>query len=359
MRFILLSIFILFSPVLRAAGPPVFVDKAATSQVQTGTSVAGRLVAGATLTFSAEIAQSIKSVAVRVGDLVPAGTELARLDDATIRDKLKSLTARNEYLSAHLALLKQRKLVRDQQLDRAKSLTSKDLLTRDVTEQAELNVIQTESDIVKATFDIADLVIEIADVQRQLSQTVIKSGSGGRVLEVNVAEGQYVRPGDRLFQLLPSNGIEVEVDVRPEAYDAVKVGQIVKGSLRNLDYDLKVRALIAEQNQRTGSRVIRLLFVKSPKAPMVLGESIDLKLPLGESATQVTISKDAVIPGKSGHRVVVIVDGKVEYRRVELGDGIGDRIVALKGVKAGDVLVTQGQDGLRKGQEVTIVSEKS
>ncbi|MEL0222997.1 MAG: hypothetical protein VXA12_01990, partial [Gammaproteobacteria bacterium] len=108
MRCILLSIFILFSPILRAAGPPVFVDKAATAQVQTGTSVAGRLVAGATLSFSAEISESIKSVAVRVGDLVPAGTELARLDDVYIRDKLRSLTARKEYLTEHLSLLKQR-----------------------------------------------------------------------------------------------------------------------------------------------------------------------------------------------------------------------------------------------------------
>jgi len=139
----------------------------------------------------------------------------------------------------------------------------------------------------------------------------------------------------------------------------MSVGQIVSGQLRKSSADLKVRALIAEQNQRTGSRVIRLAFVSPPKASLVLGESIDLKLPIGQLTDQVTIAKDAVIPGKGGHRVVVIVDGKAESRRIELGAGVGDRIVVIRGVIAGDMVVTQGQEGLRKGQQVSVVGGQS
>ncbi|MEL0320877.1 MAG: HlyD family efflux transporter periplasmic adaptor subunit, partial [Gammaproteobacteria bacterium] len=181
----------------------------------------------------------------------------------------------------------------------------------------------------------------------------------GRVIDVNVTEGQYVKPGDQLFRLLPDLGVEVEAEVRPEAYNSVAVGQIVSGQLRNASYDLKVRALIAEQNQRTGSRVIRLQFVSPPEANLVLGESIDLKLPIGQTSEQVTIAKDAVIPGKEGHRVVLIVDGKAELRRIELGAGVGNRIAVVKGVKAGDLVVTQGQEGLRKGQDVSVVGGQS
>ncbi len=359
MRHILVGLSLVLSQSLMAAGVPVYVDEAMSSQVQTGTAVTGRVVAGEVFTLSAEVSESVATMNVRVGDSVKAGEELARLDDTEIRNQLKSLKARKTYLTAHLDLLKQRKTVREQQLARAKSLNTKDLLTRDATEQAELNVIQTQSDIVKTTYDLEDLNIEIADIERQLKHTRVTANAAGRVIDVSVTEGQYVKPGDQLFRLLPNFGVEIEAEVRPEAYNSMSVGQIVSGQLRKTSYDLKVRALIAEQNQRTGSRVIRLQFVSPPEANLVLGESIDLELPIGQMSEQVTISKDAVIPSKEGHRVVLIVDGKAEPRRIELGAGVGNRIAVVKGVKAGDLVVTQGQEGLRKGQEVSVAGGQS
>ena len=50
---------------------------------------------------------------------------------------------------------------------------------------------------------------------------------------------------------------------------------------------------------------------------------------------------------------------KAEPRRVELGAGFGNRIVVKKGIRAGELVVTQGQDGLREGQDVSIVGDQS
>ena len=71
----------------------------------------------------------------------------------------------------------------------------------------------------------------------------------------------------------------------------MSIGQIISGTLRNASYDLKVRALIAEQNQRTGSRLIRLQFVSPPVGHFVLEESIDLTLPIGKTSEKTTIAK--------------------------------------------------------------------
>ena len=113
----------------------------------------------------------------------------------------------------------------------------------------ELNVINAESDVVKTVYELDDLNIKI-DVERQLNHTQVIVGTSGRIIEVNVTEGQYVRSGDRLFQLLPDLGVEVEAEVRPEAYESVSVGQVITGKIRQSFYDLKVRALIAEQNPK-------------------------------------------------------------------------------------------------------------
>ncbi|MEE2820255.1 MAG: efflux RND transporter periplasmic adaptor subunit [Pseudomonadota bacterium] len=359
MRIILTILLLISSQSLRAAGIPVYVDRATMSEVQTGTNVSGRVVAGVIHTLSAEVAETVLTMNVLVGDSVKADEELARLDDTKIRNHLKSLKARKTYLTAHLALLEQRKIVREQQLARAESLNTRDLLTRDVTEQAELNLIQTESDLVKTRYELDEVNIQITDIERQLRQTRITAETAGRVITINVTEGEYVKPGDQLFRLLPDLGIEIEAEVRPEAYNSMSIGQIISGTLRHASYDLKVRALIAEQNQRTGSRLIRLQFLSPPVGNFVLGESIDLTLPIGKITDKITVAKDAVIPSKDGHRVVVIIDGKAEPRRVELGAGFGDRIVVTKGIRAGELVVTQGQDGLRKGQNVSVVGDQS
>ena len=132
MRQLITGLSFLVSQSLMAAGVPVY-DKAVFTQVQSGTAASGRVVAGEIYTLSAEISESIRSMAVRVGDRVEAGDELAKLDDTEIRNNLKSLNNRMRYLKAQLVLLNQRKAVREQQLRRAQSLTTKDLLTRDAT----------------------------------------------------------------------------------------------------------------------------------------------------------------------------------------------------------------------------------
>ena len=358
MRHVLITFFIFSSQCVLAAGAPVFVDKAVKSFVQAGTTATGRVVAGEIHTLSAQISESVKNISVRVGDAIQEGDEIVRLDGTEIRNQLKGLKAQRKYLTAHLSLLQKRMRLREQQLVRAESLTIKDLLTRDVAEQAELNVIQTQSDIVKTTYDLEDLKIKLTDVERRLSHTLIRAETAGRIIEVSVTDGQYVRAGDQLFRILPDLGVEIEVEVRPEVYETAKVGQVVSGQLRNKAHDLKVRALLAEQNQRTGSRIMRLQFISQQTNPLVLGEPIELKLPIGKMLDQITIAKDAVIPGKKGHRVAVVVDGKVEIRRVELGAGVGERIAVLKGVKPHEVVVTQGQEGLRKGQKVSVIGDR-
>ena len=74
---------------------------------------------------------------------------------------------------------------------------------------------------------------------------------------------------------------------------------------------------------------------------------------------QITIAKDALIPDKDGHRIVLIIDGKAEPRRITLGTGVGNRIAVTQGLKAGDLVVTQGQEGLRKGQKVSVLGNQS
>ena len=109
----------------------------------------------------------------------------------------------------------------------------------------------------------------------------------------------------------------MEAEVRPEAYESVSVGQIITGKIRQSFYDLKVRALIAERIKEQISNY-PLQFVNPPKENLVLREPIDLRLPIGQMSEQITIAKDAVMPSKDGHRIVLIIDGRANPVRSHL-----------------------------------------
>lgn len=334
---------------------PVVVDVAKSEAVQGTTSLTARVVARETLLIPAETAETVRSVRARIGDRVAAGDVLATLASENVRLEVETLTAREAYLKDSLQLWIAQVALREQQLQRAESLNTRDLLTRDATEQAELNLLQARSQRVKTGFDLKDVQLQLADARRRLQLTNIVSKRDGRVIATTVNAGQYVRTGDTLFEVLPDDGLELDAEVRADAYESLQVGQTLAALLRGQPVDVVVRALLATQNPRTGGRNIRLQFKDLPAVGLVVGEAVTLELPIGQESTLVTVPKDAIMPVANGHRVVVVVDGAAEPRTVVIGPGMPGRIAIMSGVAVGEQVVIQGQEGLRKGQKVRVL----
>jgi len=351
----LFFVFLFLSSSVFGRETPVIVDLARIEAVQGTTALTARVVARETVLIPAETAETVRSVRARIGDRIVAGDVLATLESENVRLQVETLAAREAYLQDSLDLLTDQTRLREQQLARAESLNTRDLLTRDAKEQAELNWLQTRSSRVKTAFDLKDVQLQLADARRRLKLTNITAKRSGRVIAASVNEGQYVRTGDPLFEILPDDGLELDAEVRADAFESLQVGQTLAASLRGQPIDVVIRALLAEQNPRTGGRSIRLRFVTPPTIPLVVGESAALELPVGAQSELVTVAKDAIMPVRDGHRVVVVVDGVAEPRSVVLGSGMPGRIAILSGVTAGDQIVIQGQDGLRKGQKVRVL----
>lgn len=346
---------LLFPVLATARETPVVVDIAKTESVQTTTSLTARVVARETVLIPAETAETVRSVRARIGDRVGAGDVLATLESENVRLQVETLVAREVYLTDSLNLLSEQTRLREQQLERAETLNTRDLLTRDAKEQAELNLLQTRSTRVKTAFDLKDVQLQLADARRRLRLTNVTAKRSGRVIAASVNEGQYVRVGDPLFEILPDDGLELDAEIRADAFESLEVGQMLAASLRGQPVDVVIRALLAEQNPRTGARSVRLKFAAIPNIPLVVGETATLELPVGTESELVTVAKDAIMPVRDGHRVVVVVDGVAEPRSVTLGSGMPGRIAILSGISAGDQVVIQGQDGLRKGQKVRVM----
>jgi RND family efflux transporter MFP subunit len=107
---------------------------------------------------------------------------------------------------------------------------------------------------------------------------------------------------------------------------------------------LNIGAVIDEQ-----SRAATLLFeVPNPGRILKVGMQADVHLDAGETVEAVLIPKEAVLEHEGKKIVYVLLSGEEFQRReVTVGDEYGEKVAVLRGLKAGERVVTQGAYQLR------------
>lgn len=157
----------------------------------------GKIEAKTTVDISADITGRITAIAVREGDMVRRGQFLLQIDPA----QYESIVARAEALLASSeASLVQARTNRDQaqrSLDRALELqrAGTALISAEAVEQA-----QQAFDVASATFQSAQAQVSqsrasLQEARDNLAKTRLVSPMDGRVVRLNVEEGEVAVPG--------------------------------------------------------------------------------------------------------------------------------------------------------------------
>jgi membrane fusion protein (multidrug efflux system) len=94
--------------------------------------------------------------------------------------------------------------------------------------------------------------------------------------------------------------------------------------------------------------------VTSSTRPLRLGETLTGKIALAGAANAVSIPSDALVPDSAGFKVYVVKDGVAYATSVEIG-ARGDSLVQIiKGLTAGQTVVTTGAYGLEDSSKVIV-----
>ncbi len=156
----------------------------------------------------------------------------------------------------------------------------------------------------------------------------------------------------------------LKVDFRvPEIYlKQVQVGQTLELALDALPgktYQGKVTAINPLVDAAGRAIVIRAL-VKNADTALRPGMFARVKLLTREALDAIVLPEQALVPQGEDQYVFRVVDGKAVRTKVEVGQRRDSRVEILKGVAAGDTIVTAGQLKIRDGTPVTFgAAEKS
>lgn len=188
---------------------------------------------------------------------------------------------------------------------------------------------------------------------QQNSQTV-SAPISGTVTAVSVAEGDRVPQNAKILTMAPTNALAVLLGVEPEDVHKVETGMPVTLTPAfdgGAKYSGKVSAINQVIDPQTRLVDVMVDIDGSDGSPPLIGNEMRGVIELRQERL-LTVQRTALLYDRVGAYVFVVRDGRA--RRVTVVPGLdGQGVIGVKGaLKAGDVVVIQGNYELQDGMKV-------
>ena len=178
-----------------------------------------------------------------------------------------------------------------------------------------------------------------SQVQQELE---VDSPVSGYITERNALPSVAVQPEMRLYTIADLSTVWVQAQVFQDDLGRVKVGDpaaLTVNTFPGRSFNGRVDFIYPQVDADTRTAKVRIIF-RNPDLQLKPGMFVNvvLKVPMGN---QLVIPATGVL--QSGTREISFVergDGYIEPREVELGSRVGDDFIVLKGLKAGEQIVT-------------------
>jgi RND family efflux transporter MFP subunit len=177
------------------------------------------------------------------------------------------------------------------------------------------------------------------DVEKEVE---VESPVSGYITERNALPNLTVQPETRLYSVADLSTVWVLAEVFQNDLGRIKAGDratLTVDSYPGRVFEGRVNFIYPQVDMMTRTARARLIFSNSGlKLSPGMFVNVTLKVPLGK---QLVIPATGVL--QSGTRQIVFVsrsDGYIEPREVQLGARAGDDLIVLKGLKAGEHIVT-------------------
>lgn len=196
----------------------------------------------------------------------------------------------------------------------------------------------------------------------QLGYTEIKAPVSGRILELYVAQGDYVTAQkSAIVSIYDPLDMQVRVDVRQENVPRMRVGQrakVLTDARKNEPYEGEVIRIDPKANLARDT-IRAKVAIKSPDGLLYpeMTATVDFmsKSEDGGGAEASLILPAAAVVSEGGKDFVfVVADGRVRRTQVTLGEADGPNVAVISGVREGEDVAVTNVRGLVDGQRVQV-----
>lgn len=296
------------------------------------TTAVGTVVALRSITLRNEVSGTVRRVSLSPGQIVDAGTVLVVLDVSVEEAELKAQ-------EAHAALTQTT-------LDRLQRLRQHSAASQEEVDQA-----RAERAVAAA---------QIARTRAVIGKKIIRAPFRARVGISDVHPGQYLNEGTELTTLQGvADAAYVDFAVAQRIAAGLQQGENVQVYATDVSsIPAAIVAVDARVDPTTRTAMVRARIMGAAPAP---GASVRIVVPVGPARTAVVVPVSALRKGPGGDHLFVLAadqDGKprAHLRPVQSGPVIGDEVVILDGLAAGEQVAASGSFKLREGVLVAVTN---
>jgi membrane fusion protein (multidrug efflux system) len=278
------------------------------------------------------------------GQRVREGDVLARLRDTILRLRIgEAEAALEEIVERHKNA--QRDLERALKLVETDAVTQKavdDRATAEKTLALQIPQAQARVEILKA--DVA--------------KKIVKAPYAGQIVREHTQVGEWLTRGGAVISLVDVSSVFVRANVPERTVGFASEKSEVRawvGSVKQKPYRGTVVSISNDGDAASRTFPVRVEFKND--GSLRAGMSARLELPAGDKQLALVVSKDAVLIQGRQSFVYVIGDGDLaERREVTTGASTGSKFAVLSGLTAGERVVIKGNERLRPGAPVRVVT---
>lgn len=319
-----------------AAPPPTTVVATVVSpgDVPAALEAVGSLRAVREVMLAPEVAGRVTAIRFSPGQQVGTGATLVQLYDAPERADRAAAAAKAEFARLQLA--------------RTRQLVPTGAESRETLQQRQ------------AEYDQA--IAAVRQIDARITQKRVAAPFPGQLGVRRVNQGQYLNPGDEIATLTDLSQLYVDFSIPQQEFAKLTVGgevRVTADAWPGRSFTARVTTIeprIAEDSRNVWVQALLANGDRSLRPGMYIRAALSLPPISGALVLPTT----AIMTSAQGDSVTVIrgqnarSEGKAEQVGVVTGRRFGDSVVVSKGLKPGDVIVTEGQLRVQPGATVKV-----
>ncbi|KAA1179513.1 efflux RND transporter periplasmic adaptor subunit [Rhizobium tropici] len=300
----------------------------------------------------------IRSRNFKEGSEVKAGDVLYEIDPASYQASYDSATASLQKAEGAVPSAQSK-------VDRYKSLTAQDAVSKQ-------NLDDALSTLAQANADVASARAALETARINLDYTKMRAPIGGRVDASAVTVGALVT-AEQTTALTTIRQLDpINVDVTQSSTNLLEFRRaIADGRLKTSGDNVSVHLTLEDGSQyketgrlefaessvaeTVGTITVRAVF-PNPDRILLPGMYVRATIQEGIAENSFVVPQRAVTRNTKGEPIAMFVttDGKVQQRVLKVQRSIGNSWLIAEGVKDGDRVIVEGIQRVRDGQEVTV-----
>lgn len=313
----------------KTAVTPVTVYIAKAENVENNLYSSGSVLANEDVDLRPETGGKVTQILFKEGSMVHKGQLLVKINDADLQAQLKKLS-----LNYELAKVKE---------DRLKQLL-------DIK-----GVSQEDYDV--AANDLQTISADMEYTRALIAKTEVHAPFDGIIGLKNVSEGSFVGTTDIIASLQQIDPVKVDYSV-PEKYSSqVHLNDTIMISIEGTGVKHQGKVFAFDPKIDASTRALKVRALIDNKDHKILPGSFAQVTTVLKTENSVIIPTMGVIPNLRGQSAFVVHGGKANLTPIDIGIRTDSTVEVIKGLKAGDSIVTSGIMTLKTGMPVKIVQQ--